>query len=377
MAAIFSMINFFKSQKSGIGLDISDRSIKLLSLKKKTGGEMEIESFGYSIIGEGVIENGNILDQTKLAEAIKQAIEDANPKSPQSKRIFLAIPDSRVFMDTYTIDSNFSEKEILEVIKSRAAETVPFEPSSLSFDYRFLGKQKDGQSEYLYVSSPKEVIDAYSGVLEKIGLEPVVFEVESASLARAFMKEKKSSVLIFDMGARTTNLSISRNGEIVSSALVDFGGDQLTKVVAQNLKLSFEEADRLKLAMGLEGNRKENKIKPIIESFCPVIIDEIKRQIDYYEKNTSKKIEEIITCGGSSLMAGMDKCLEERSKRKVCRIDPWKTNGVATSSVNGKIFNKEAPILFATVIGLALRGLGAKPRDTGVNLLKFRGDAAP
>ena len=366
------MINFFKSQKPGIALDISDRSIKLLSLKKKKSEEIEVESFGYNIIGERIIENGNILDQDKLAEVIKQTIEEANPKPPQGKKIFLAIPDSRVFIDTYKVNTETLKKDTIEVIKEMASKTVPFEPSSLCFDFRCLNKQKN-ISEYLYASSPKDVIDSYTETIEKAGFEPSVFEFESASLTRALIKKSESSVLILDMGARTTNLSIAQNGEIVSSILVDFGGDQLTKIIAQNFKLSFEEADRMKLSMGLEGNTKDNKIKSLIESFCPVVIDEMKKQMDYYVETADKKIEEIIICGGSSLMAGMDKCLEDKCSRKVRRIDPWKTNGIATNSVNDKMFNKEAPILFSTAIGLALRSLGDKPQDAGINLLKFRG----
>jgi type IV pilus assembly protein PilM len=372
------MFNFFKSQKSGIGLDISDRSIKLLSFEKKSNGGIEVESFGYSAIGEGVVENGNILDQDKLVEAISRAIREASPKSPQGKKVFLAIPDSRVFIDTYEINSSLSEKERVKTIKDMAAKTVPFEPNSLCFDFKLLREQeKKAIDEYLYVSSPKEVIDLYKETLEKAGLEPTVFEVESSSLARAFMKKQESSVLIFDMGARTTNLSIARNGEIISSTIIDFGGDQLTKIVSQNLKLSFEEADRLKLSMGIEGSVKDNKIKPLIESFCPAIIDEMIKQIDYYTKDTGEKIKEIVACGGSSLMAGIDKCLEDKLGKKVKRINPWKTNAIVTNFVSDKMFNKEAPILFATVIGLALRSLDTNPRDVGINLLKFRGAQLP
>jgi Tfp pilus assembly PilM family ATPase len=82
----------------------------------------------------------------------------------------------------------------------------------------------------------------------------------------------------------------------------------------------------------------------------------------------------MIICGGSSLMAGVDVCLEKKLGLKVKRVDPWKKWKIEIGSEGGKIyFNKEAPMLFSTVIGLALRGLESDAQNAGINLLDFKG----
>jgi len=371
-----NFLNFFNKQNSSVGLDISDRSIKVLSLKRKKDKSLGIEGLGYGTIEDGVVENGNILQPEKLAEIISQTFQETVPQPIQSKKILLAIPDSRTFIDIYKISASIIGKDLEKTIRDLASKSIPLEPETLYFDFREIGfDKKTNEKEYLYVASPKETIDGYKKMLEFAGIEPLVFEFESASLARALIeeKEKTKSIMIFDMGSRTTKLSIAYQGEIVSSAVVNFGGNKITKIVAQNLKLSFEEADRLKISMGLNNDEKENEVRDILQSFCPPVIGDVISQIDYYEKNSGKIIDEIIICGGSSLIADVDKCLSEKVGKIVRKVNPWGKAGIAINSESDKIFNKEAPILFATVIGLALRGLEANPQEAGINLSDFNG----
>ena len=73
-------------------------------------------------------------------------------------------------------------------------------------------------------------------------------------------------------------------------------------------------------------------------------------------------------------MTGIDACLEQKTGLKVMRVNPWKKWQIDINSEGGKIyFRKEAPILYATVIGLALRGLKKDATGVGVNLIKYSG----
>ncbi len=373
----FNLFQFFNRNEISVGIDISDKSIKVLALSRQKNDKLSAEAFGYITIGEGIVENGRIIDSEKLSNALKEIFEKIQPKPIMPKKIFLAIPESKTFINIYKVNSNLTGKDLEHKIRVLAAESMPFNPNDLYFDFKKIYEDKKTKRKgILYVASPKEIIDRYLDSFHEIGIKTIVIDIESASLARALIKkeDKQENILILDMGARTTNMSIVDRGEICLSASFPFGGNHLTKAIATNLKLSFEEADRMKITLGLNEKVGDNKILPIFNSFCLPIIGEIKKEIDHYQTTNQRKIKAIILCGGSSLMAGIDACIENKIGIQVQRTNPWINWKIEINSKSGKMYlEKEAPILYATVIGLALRGLKKNSHNVNINLVNFKG----
>ena len=373
----FNLFSFFRRHDIGIGLDISDRSIKLLQLQRSKKGQLSIGTLGYSALGEQIIDNGKILDEAKFVASLKEIFQSAHPQPISSHDVLLAIPESKAFIDIYRVPDKIRGKALQAEIISLAARRIPFEPGALYFDFRKIGYDKETQeNEFFYVASPKRIINSYLSALDKAELKPIAFDLESASLVRALIGQDETDgpILILDMGARTINLSICIGQKIQSSAVLPFGGNYLTREISQRMKLSFEDADKLKISLGFSHDGGHNQILPILENFYSQALKEIKRQISYYEGQSEQKVTQMIICGGSSLMEGIDRYLEQEIKLKVKRINPWEKWQIAISSQDVKIyFKQEAEILYTTVIGLALRGLENNPARAGINLLNFEG----
>jgi type IV pilus assembly protein PilM len=371
---MLKFFNFFKKEQSIIGLDISDNSAKLLSLQKDKKEQLSTRTFTYLTLEEGTVDNGNILDEKKLTNILKDAFKEI---SLSNYRAILALPESKAFLDLYSIDSSLKGVALKNKLIELAGKNIPFEPENTYFDYKEVGfDKKNNKKLFLYIASPKETVDKYLKVCQQAGLEILAVEGESLSLKRSLVgyQDDKESVLLLDMGARTINLSIAYQNDIYLSSVILKGGNQLTKKIADEMKLSFEEADRLKISRGVRKESKQDKISKILEDFCDPVIQEIQEQITFYFKQTNRKIDRVIVCGGSSLMTGVDNRLQEKLELKVERINPWKKHQIAITSENGKIYlEKEDPLLYATVIGLALRGLQLKPYQADLNLLKYKG----
>ena len=92
------------------------------------------------------------------------------------------------------------------------------------------------------------------------------------------------------------------------------------------------------------------------------IIKELKDAVRHYEKESGEKIEEIVLAGGSALIPKIDQYLALNLEKKVRIGDPLK------QIKNGQLLGGEyPPILFANVIGLALRAVGDIAK--GIDLL--------
>ena len=66
------------------GLDISDLSLKIIKLKKR-GKTFDLVSFGEEEIKPGIIKSGEIRDEEKLAEIIKESLKKVQGKKLKAK----------------------------------------------------------------------------------------------------------------------------------------------------------------------------------------------------------------------------------------------------------------------------------------------------
>ena len=71
--------------------------------------------------------------------------------------------------------------------------------------------------------------------------------------------EKELGVLLIDIGAGSSDISIYINDNIAYSSILPLGGNQITNDLAIGLKISVEEAEMLKIKYG---NVMENYVSP-------------------------------------------------------------------------------------------------------------------
>ncbi|MDX1933566.1 MAG: cell division protein FtsA [Capsulimonadales bacterium] len=81
--------------------------------------------------------------------------------------------------------------------------------------------------------------------VEDLVLEPLA--TADAVLADA---EKEMGVVLVDIGGGTADVAVFRNGDICYSVVVPVGGHYVTRDIAAGLRMSPEEAERVKLAHG-------------------------------------------------------------------------------------------------------------------------------
>ncbi len=350
-----------------VGVDISDHSIEVLHLNK----QRVTLAYGRSVMEEGVVQNGEILNPKKLKELIKETLKNTKPMPLETQKgvkikAIISLPESRVFIRQFRINGGGN---VMEKIKERMTETIPLPIDELYFNYHFISSPKNGKTSVLCIAVQKVIVQKYIELLKSADIDPVAFDVESSSLGRALIIDVKNSKdmeiaeeerneMIVDIGARTTVLSVFCNSSLSLSVSLPYGGSYFSSKVAEELGLAKEEAEKKKQKVGFNED-----LLPILSKQADKIIKEIKDAEKYYKREFKQEVGKIILAGGSSLLPGILDYFKSVLGERVELGDPL-------IKIEGrKVLQGKESILFANVIGLALRGTGKDPVKEGINLL--------
>lgn len=357
-------MEIFPLQPETFGLDISDLSFKICKLKKN-GKKIKIKTLGNFPLKEGVVENGEIKNEEELVRALKWALKKLKMKT---KGVIASLPEEKSFVQVIQMPV-MTEEDLRSAILFEAEKYIPLSIDQVYLDCQVIQSNKEKYFDVLLSAIPKSISDSYALVLERAGLKPVAFEIESQAIVRALTKNELSqSFLIVDLGATKTSFIIFSENSIVFTACLPFSSNHLTELIAKNLNIPLEEAEKLKLKYGLEealelkfegeDAKTQKRRGEIFESLIPALVDlaqQINKHLEYYESTTNfseeKKIKKIVLCGGGSVLKGLREFLEIETKMPVELGNPL----INIAPPERMEISLEESLVFTTAIGLALR----------------------
>ena len=375
------MFNFLTLKSEAFGLDISDLSLKLVKLKKKKKF-LTLSSFAEVKIEPKIVENGEIKDEKKLVEIIKEAISKAKGEKIKTKYVVASLPEEKAFLQV--IQMPLMKKEELEkAIWFEAENYIPLPLDQMYLDFQVVKPVVNHLDHFdvLIVALPKEIVDSYVSCLKKANLIPVVLELESQAIARALIKNKVTPfpTLIIDCGATRTGLLMFSGYSLRFTSSISVSCQKLTQAISEKLNVKFAKAEKLKIQYGLEGKNylkidqkteKEKKAIEIFRALSPFLKDFVKQVNDYlayYHTHIhhehlpldSKEIEKILLCGGGANLKGFTEFLSFELKKPVELGNPW-VNILPEPLIQVPELSFERSLSFTTALGLALRGIEEK-----------------
>ena len=250
----------FLSKKSiGLGIDISDFSIKIIGIEKRKNG-LFLSFANKSEIPTGIVEAGQIKKEKELSAIVKKTIQGAGEKAAKVKKATASLPEEKSFLDILTLPAA-EDKELVNLVKFEAANHIPVPIDDVYFDF-----EKIETGQVLFAASPKKLVEAYSRTLQMAGLKPDALEGEALALARALTKKKVyyKPMLIVDFGqSQTTFLAYSGNS-LKFTSTVPLSSTDFTKALQERLKINTKQAEKLKLVQGLSANRPAPRFLPYL-----------------------------------------------------------------------------------------------------------------
>lgn len=156
-------------------------------------------------------------------------------------------------------------------------------------------------------------LGALRTIAEDLGLDLLNIAAEPYAVARSVEIEDMLdfSAIFIDIGGGTTDIAVVRNGGLEGTKMFALGGRAFTKRLAQELGVSFEEAEQVKLSYSW-GKLNEEDTQRIEEFFvedCRVWLSGVEISLAEFSANDLLPAK-IFLCGGGSGLPGIKSALQ-------------------------------------------------------------------
>lgn len=304
--------------------DISDFSYKFLSLKDSDDG-IEVADFGEGEIPKGIIQNGEIKNNEKLLEILRDIIAKHN-----IKYVAISLPDEKGFVRFLKLSASIIKKEeIGDALSLQLEEHVPFVPSEAIFDYSLLREEKD-HFDVVLRAIPRALVESYCSIFKEAGATPILIEQELSAITRAIVPDDSNELsMIIDWGKSRTSFALVDQGIVSFSSTISVGGSTLTDAIAKQLKITMLEAEQIKktkahVAFDAELLRSDEIMQAIIP-LITVLREETKKYIQYWQTHseTSDGPKKIFLTGGDVFIPGFAEYLSKEVEVPVFLANSW------------------------------------------------------
>ena len=129
-------MNLLTLNPENFALDISDLSLKIVKLEKR-GRALKLTSFGRAEIKPGLIKDGEIKDEKKLAEVIKEAIKGINGEKLKTKYVAVSLPEERSFLQIIQMPK-IPEDDLRAAIIFEAENYIPLPVDNVYLDFQII-----------------------------------------------------------------------------------------------------------------------------------------------------------------------------------------------------------------------------------------------
>lgn len=365
----------FGSSDTYIGVDIGTSTSKIVELidRKK---RIELVTYAESNLQNLLVNppNGNQDAIDRTADALKQMLEKAGVVSTSA---VAALPGGAVF-STVLMLPHIPESEMENAVRFAARDIIPADIDEMVLGWSNVGgeahmatdirqtKTEEKPKEQIttngaedakktvsvfVTAAPKDVVDRYIAVFEKLQITLLSLELETFSLARSLLPAESKTTLLVDFGSRATTFHIIDGGIPRVSHTIDFGGFDITKGLADKLHVPEKDAETVKNNFGIS-EKQGREARGQIEVSLKRQIEKAKDLCLRYEQKESHKIEKSILIGGGSNLVGVAAYWSKELGMETAIGDPWK--GLSYPGNIERMLKINGP-RFGVAVGLALR----------------------
>lgn len=381
-----------------VGLDIG--TTKICVTVGRRSGKNKVEVLGIGKAESSGVNRGMVANIQKTVTSIMKAVEEASIQSNVNIQVVhVGIAGQHIKslqhrgILTRKDDTEIGRKDIEQLIEDMyklvlppGEEIIHVLPQEFTIDNEPGIKEPIGiagrrmEANFHIISGLVSAVKNINKCVENANLlaHELILEPLASSEAVLDDQEKDAGVVLVDIGGGTTDVAIFHEGIIRHTAVIPLGGNIVTEDIKQGCSVLRNQAELLKIKFGsaLANENKENEVicvpglrgrdhkeisvknlAYIIEARMIEIIEHV-----YYEIQASgfegKLIGGIVITGGGAQLKHLVQLVEYVTGLE-CRIGFPNEHLAKNEELPKKIFDELKSPLFATGIGLLIKGIEA------------------
>ncbi len=339
------------SEQLVFGLDIGTRSIVGTVGYKQSLNDFTVVAQAIKMHDTRAMMDGQIHDINKVAETIEQVKRSLEKQTGKKLEEVCIAAAGRVLKTvTVHVETEFQQEVTVNTEMIRALELLGVENAYQDIK----NEAKDDDTNYYCVAYtvikyylndftitnledhkankigadvlatflPDEVIGGLYTAVEKAGLRVANLTLEPIAAIQVAIPEKFRllNIALVDVGAGTSDISITKEGSIIAYGMIPMAGDALTEHLTAAHLVDFATAEKIKLdsnskkksisykdIMGLSQKTTPAEVReelvPVVEHMTKQVADKIK------ELNGGKPVSAVFVVGGGGKIAGYTESL--------------------------------------------------------------------
>lgn len=349
--------------RTAIGLDIGTSGVRAAELTfGKTG--ITLEKFGQVPLPEGAVRDGEVVQPTTVANAIKQLWEHTKFGG---KDVIVGVANQKVIVRQVDLPWQPLD-ELKESLPFAVQESIPMAVDQALLDYYPLEEltTEDGTRTYrgLLVAAQRDMVEAQLQAVTEAGLNPVMVDLTAFAVLRSLADSDDLGMgstmeALVDVGARVTNIVVHEGGVPRFVRILLMGGADVTDALAERTGQEQMEAEVLKHELGMttdDGDPKAQAAGRVMDAAGQAFIDQVRGSLDYYMASPgARPIERIVVTGGGSRLAGLAEKLYSSTRVEVERGSVFGELEIGKTGLSADQMQFVEP-LAAVPVGLALGG---------------------
>jgi cell division protein FtsA len=268
-----------------VGVDIG--TSKIVTIIARVDDEF-VNVLGVSEVSSHGVKKGQIVDIKEAVDSINNSLDGAERMAGYSVSHVIASlggsqiesQNSRGVVAVSSSAGEVTESDLNRVIDAAKAVSLPSSRQIIHVLPRnYVVDGQEGIKDPIGMTGIRLEVDTHIisaastslSNLEKafsqvgIAVDGVVFNGYASSLAVLSETEKELGVVLVDIGAGTTDISIYSEGSVAYSSVLPIGARHITNDLAIGLRISLESAEKIKIY--LSNKSKKPKIERLGETF--------------------------------------------------------------------------------------------------------------
>ncbi len=256
-----------------VGLDIGTTKIAAIAGRKNEFGKLEILGFGRA--NSNGVQHGQVLNIDQTIKAIQQALENCYVSNPnlEISEVYVGIAghhikslQTRGDIVRQSTDDEVSQLEIDQLIKDQYKTYIPAGdqiidviPQEFTVDNFSNIPNPIGYSgvkvgaNFHIITGDRNAIRNINRAVDKSGLvtKDLVLQPLASSSAVMCDHDLEAGVAIVDIGGGTTDLAVFYEGILKHTAVIPFGGENITNDIKNGLGVLKTQAEQMKVQFGM------------------------------------------------------------------------------------------------------------------------------